>query len=99
MGEVVGMKVVTKEDRACERVLVELYALARDTVPASLSVVATRTGYSLAQVERALRRLDTLGLADADRVRLTLVGLASAVSSVGPHRLGHTTDECGSAAA
>jgi DNA-binding IclR family transcriptional regulator len=61
-------------------VLRVLYAMARDDSPADLSVVAEALGLSCVDTDRLLARLEDAGLVDADRVRLTLTGLALAVN-------------------
>jgi hypothetical protein len=57
-----------------------LYALAADDRHADLSLVASAIGASCVETDRQLAVLERAGLVDADRVRLTLVGLALAVS-------------------
>lgn len=58
-----------------------LFHLARQDRPADLCVLAQELGLSCAQTDRLLAELDVAGLADAEAVRLTLAGLAVAVSA------------------
>lgn len=62
-------------------VLHALYVLASQDHHATILRVAKKTGLTRAEVETALAALDRAGLADADRVRLTLPGLAYAASA------------------
>jgi len=52
-----------------------LFDLARLGVTPSDARIAGRLGVSTERVSRAMRELDTRGLADAKRCRLTLTGL------------------------
>ena len=61
--------------------LAVLYQLARQDRPADVSLVAAALGRSCVQADRLLAELDGLGLVDADRARLTMAGLALAVSA------------------
>lgn len=58
-----------------------LYKLAREDRPADLSLLAAELGQTCASLDRVLGELDRAGLADAERVRLTMAGLAFAASS------------------
>ena len=62
------------------RALLVLYRLARDDRPAELHALAAALGLRCAPTDGLLRELERMGLADADRVRLTLSGLALAVA-------------------
>ncbi|MBI4700208.1 MAG: hypothetical protein HY744_03410 [Deltaproteobacteria bacterium] len=57
-----------------------LFSLARSNRPADLSVVAGRLSLSCVEADRVLEELARAGLADADRVRLTMAGLCVAVA-------------------
>jgi hypothetical protein len=57
-----------------------LYALGRDDRRADLGLVAGELRLSCVRADRVLEELDRAGLIDAERVRLTLAGLAVAVS-------------------
>lgn len=61
-------------------VLKALFRMAREDRPADLSLVANELGLSCAQTDRILEQLDQAGLVDVDCVRLTMAGLAMAVS-------------------
>jgi DNA-binding IclR family transcriptional regulator len=61
-------------------VLHALFVLASQDHHATILRVAKKTGLSRAEVETSLAALDRAGLVDADRVRLTLPGLAYAAS-------------------
>ena len=65
-------------------VLQYLYTLAQRTEPASIGQIACDLGLSRAVVARILLTLDRAGLVDCARVRLTLPGLALAVSTRTP---------------
>ena len=58
-----------------------LYKLAREDRPADLAVVAAQLGQTCSTIDRVLVELEAAGLADADRVRLTMQGLVLAASS------------------
>lgn len=58
--------------------LLALFDLARANVPASVERLGGRLGASDDRIRRALARLERDGLADAERVRLSLLGLAIA---------------------
>ena len=62
-------------------VLHYLYTLAQRTEPASVGRIASDLGLKRAVVARILLTLDRAGLVDCARVRLTLAGLALAVST------------------
>ena len=62
-------------------VLRTLYDLARDDRPADLALVASALGMSCVQVDAVLSALEHAGLVDGERVRLTMTGLAVAVSA------------------
>jgi Mn-dependent DtxR family transcriptional regulator len=57
----------------------ELYRLARSDRPADLGLLARRLGLSCVETDRVLGWLEGAGLVDAERVRLTLAGLAIAL--------------------
>ena len=57
-----------------------LYTLAADDRAADLGIVADMLGLSCVETDRLLMELERAGLVDAERVRLTLVGLALAVN-------------------
>jgi hypothetical protein len=57
-----------------------LYRLASTDRPASIPRICRCTGLPAAAAVEALERLASAGLADAQRVRLTLPGLAIAVA-------------------
>ncbi|MDQ3035742.1 MAG: hypothetical protein M3Y87_25285 [Myxococcota bacterium] len=59
-------------------VLVALFELARSNRPANVQRVAGRLGMTETDTRSALRALDQRGLVDAQRVRLSLPGLALA---------------------
>ena len=61
-------------------VLEHLLLLASATQPASVGLLAKRTGLRLSVTAQALADLDRAGLVDATRLRLTLPGLAVAVA-------------------
>ncbi len=58
-----------------------LYKLARTDQPADLSLVAAELGVTCVAADQLLRALERAGLVDSERVRLTLSGLAVAVSA------------------
>ncbi|MBI4954491.1 MAG: hypothetical protein HY908_20875 [Myxococcales bacterium] len=58
-----------------------LYKLAREDRPADLSLLAAELGQTCVVLDRVLGELEKAGLADAERVRLTMAGLAVAASS------------------
>lgn len=58
----------------------ELYRLATQDQPADLGVLARRVGLSCVQTDRVLVLLERAGMVDADRVRLTMAGLAITVA-------------------
>lgn len=62
-------------------VLHALYRLAQGDTPADPVVLAQTTGLSVGTVLRTLDELDALGLAGADRARLTFEGLAIAMAT------------------
>lgn len=57
-----------------------LYRLAHADRPADLALVADNLGVSCTAADALLAELEAIGLVDAERVRLTLAGLALAVS-------------------
>lgn len=69
---------MTKQQKAA---LLVLFNLAREDEPADLSLIAARLGLSCVETDDLLSQLDRAGLVDAERVRLTLPGLAIAVSA------------------
>lgn len=62
-------------------VLSGLFALAQQDRPATLIRLAAFTELPRERVEACLGRLDTAGLVDRERLRLTLPGLALAVAA------------------
>lgn len=64
-------------------VLRTLYTLAQSDQHADLALVAAAVGLRCATVDEVLRQLEWAGLVDAERVRLTFVGLTVAVGLVG----------------
>jgi Mn-dependent DtxR family transcriptional regulator len=62
-------------------VLFHMYTLAQQTEPASVGRLAGDLGLGRHAVAQALLALDRAGLVDCARVRLTLTGLAFAVSA------------------
>lgn len=60
-----------------------LYRLARRDRPAELATLAAALGLRCAEADRLLTELERAGLVDADRVRLTMAGLAVAVATQG----------------
>ena len=60
-----------------------LYTMGREDIAPDLMLIARELGVSCAETDRLLVDLETAGLVDADRVRLTLSGLAVAVSARG----------------
>lgn len=72
-------------------ILFVLFDLARADRPATVDRIAARLGTSPNQVRQRLDQLERLKLVDAQRVRLTLAGLAIATSLSAnrtlPHRL------------
>lgn len=67
-------------------VLRTLYRLAQADQPADLALLADALGLRCATVDAVLRQLEWAGLVDAERVRLTFVGLTMAVGLVGRQR-------------
>jgi len=61
-------------------VLVSLFELGRADRPATVERLARQLGRSEAVIRASLERLAQQGLADPVRVRLTMLGLAAAVS-------------------
>lgn len=76
MGDCVVM--LTQTERLALRIL---FDLARDDRPADLAVVAAELGKGCVETDAILERLAQAGFVDADRVRLTMMGLTVAVSS------------------
>ena len=64
-------------------VLFALFHLGRRNLPASVAAACRLTALRPKAVQDALLRLDRAGLVDAERVRLTLPGLAVATSLSG----------------
>jgi hypothetical protein len=64
---------------ATHAVLFALYDMARKDRAATLIRIVAATGLERSEAERALLALDRAGLAHADRVRLSMQGLAAAV--------------------
>lgn len=64
-----------------------LFQLARADQPATARRMASALGVSAVEACRLLLELERLGLADAGRVRLTLVGLTMAVARPAVPRL------------
>lgn len=58
-----------------------LYKMAREDRPADLGALAAELGQTCVAMDRVLGELEKAGLADAERVRLTMSGLALAASS------------------
>lgn len=65
-----------------------LYQLARSDRPANSRILSDRLGISRLEAVRLLDELETLGLVDSERVRLSLSGLTIAVSCPVVPRLG-----------
>ncbi|MEM6788859.1 MAG: helix-turn-helix domain-containing protein [Myxococcota bacterium] len=63
------------------RALRILFDFARDDQPADLALVAAALGATCAATDRLLEELARAGFVDADRVRLTMMGLTVAVST------------------
>jgi Mn-dependent DtxR family transcriptional regulator len=61
--------------------LVALFELGENDRPADLALVAAALGTTCARADALLARLERRGLVDAERVRLTLPGLALAVAA------------------
>ena len=57
-----------------------LFDMAREDRPAELGRLASRLALSCRQTDAILHELERAGLADAERVRLTMPGLAVAVA-------------------
>ena len=74
---------------ATHAVLFALYEMARKDRAATLIRLAAATGLDRSEVERSLAALDEAGLAHADRVRLSMQGLATAVLLGAPRRVKH----------
>lgn len=55
-----------------------IHDLSRATLPIDLGVLAGRLGWGVGRVVRVLSHLEKKGLADRDRCRLSLAGLAVA---------------------
>ena len=62
------------------RILYALFGLSRNTLPTDVAALAEATELSPLVVGQALVRLEEAGLVDASRARLTMTGLAKAVS-------------------
>lgn len=67
-------------DPTDNRILYALFGLSRNTLPTDVSALAEATDLPLHAVGQALLRLEQAGLVDAARGRLTMTGLAKAVS-------------------
>jgi hypothetical protein len=61
-------------------VLYSLFILSRENSPIDAGTLGRLAGLSPTQVGRALIQLERAGLADASRIRLTMTGLAVALS-------------------
>jgi DNA-binding MarR family transcriptional regulator len=80
----------TKNLNGTERALLAvLFEMARTDCHATLLRLANRTGLTRRQVEEVLRGLEFRGLVDAERVRLTMSGLAATMllGAAAPRRL------------
>ena len=77
-------------NNATHAVLFALYDLARQDRAATFIRIAAATGLQRSEVEAALLALDRAGLAHADRVRLSMQGLAAAVVLGPPRRSAQT---------
>jgi len=58
-----------------------LFDLAQDDRPADLAVVSAELGRSCVETDAILEHLAEAGFVDADRVRLTMMGLTVAASA------------------
>jgi hypothetical protein len=67
-------------------VLFALFQLAQKDRPATVVGLVRQTGLGRAVVEASLRALDRAGLANEERVRLTMQGLAAAALLGAPRR-------------
>jgi Mn-dependent DtxR family transcriptional regulator len=67
-------------NRAQQAVLRVLFTMASEGCPADCFILAAELGLSDSEAEAVLEQLDQAGLVDARRVRLTMCGLAVAVS-------------------
>ena len=63
---------------ATESILVALFCLCRDTRPVDATTLGQFTGLTPTQAAQALIALERMGLVDASRARLTMLGLARA---------------------
>jgi len=57
-----------------------LFEMARDDQPAELTAVAAELGLRCSELDRVLNALERADLVDAERLRLTMAGLAVAAS-------------------
>jgi len=62
------------------QILHALFCLSRDTLPIDAGALGRATGVSSLRAARVLVQLERAGLVDASRARLTMLGLARAVS-------------------
>jgi hypothetical protein len=67
-------------DHTTDRILYALYCFSRDTCQIDASALARSCGVSATRAAEAMVELERAGLVDASRARLTLLGLARAVS-------------------
>lgn len=67
-------------------VLSALYRLNRDNLPVNVTTIAITIGARRAAVACRISELHDLGLIDAERLRLTMAGLAVTAASMAPPR-------------
>jgi len=75
------------EEKLAWRLLETLYELGRADIPATPDVVATWLDVPRDHVQALITRLDTQGLVDEGRCRLSMRGLVLAVSMHGAQKL------------
>mgnify|MGYP001818434742 CR=1 FL=1 len=75
------------EEKLAWRLLETLYELGRADIEATPDVLATWLDVPSAHVQELLSRLDTQGLVDGSRCRLSMRGLVLAVSMHGAQKL------------
>ena len=75
------------EEKLAWRLLETLYELGRADIPATPEVLTTWLDVPETRVQALLRRLDTQGLVDGSRCRLSMQGLVLAVSMHGAQKL------------
>ena len=75
------------EEKLAWRLLETLYELGRADIAATPEVLTTWLGVPVPHVQELLRRLDTQGLVDMSRCRLSMRGLVLAVSMHGAQKL------------